>query len=97
MEKNFDKIILKPIISEKSTALKDIGNIYCFEVHPDATKLDIKQVIQKVYEVHVEKVNVVNIKGKKKRRRFREGKRKDWKKAYIKLKKGEKIENIEGV
>ncbi len=97
MEKVFDKIILRPVISEKSTALKNSGNIYCFEVHKDATKHDIKNVIKKVYEVNVMRVNVINIKGKKKRRRFKEGKRRDWKKAYVKLKEGEKIEIFEGV
>jgi len=97
MERDFDKIILRPIISEKSTALKEKGNVYCFEVHTDAAKHDNKNAIRKVYDVNVVKVNVINMQGKKKRKRFKEGKRKDWKKAYVKLKEGEKIETFEGV
>lgn len=97
MEKNFDKIILKPIISEKSTALREISNVYCFEVHKEATKHDIKNALQKVYEVNIIRVNIVNVKGKVKRRKFKEGKKRDWKKAYVKLKAGEKIEIFEGV
>lgn len=97
MEKDFNKVILRPVISEKSTALKDKGNIYCFEVHKEATKHDIKNFISKIYNVHIERINVMNVKGKIKRKRFQEGKKKDWKKAYVKLKKGEKIEIFEGV
>ena len=97
MKWDFNKIILRSIVSEKSTDLKEKKNVYCFEVHKNASKLDIKSVIKNVYNVNVEKVNVMNIKGKKKRKRFTEGKRKDWKKAYVKLKKGEKIEAFEGV
>ncbi len=97
MEKDFNKIILRPIISEKSTDLKEKGNFYCFEVHKDVSKLDIKDAIKKAYNVNVIKVNVMNIRGKRKRRRFVEGRRRDWKKAYVKLKEGEKIEIFEGV
>ena len=97
MEKDFDKIIFRPLISEKSTALRESRNVYCFEVHKDASKHDIKNAIKKVYDVNVMKVNVINVKGKKKRRRFKEGKRKDWKKAYVKLKKGEEINIFKGV
>ncbi len=96
MEKDFDKIILRPIVSEKCTLLQG-GNVYCFEVHPEATKHDIKNVFKKVYSVQITEVNVINIKGKVKRKRFKEGKRKDWKKAYIKLKQGEKLPMFEGV
>ncbi len=97
MEKSFDKIIIRPVVSEKSTALKDKNNVYCFEVHRDAGKHDIKNVINKVFEVNVRKVNVVNVKGKKKKKRFKEGRTKSWKKAYVKLKEGEKIDIFEGV
>ncbi len=97
MEKDFDKIIFRPILSEKCTMLKDSVEVYSFEVHPDATKHDVKNVIQKVYNVKVDNVNMVNIKGKIKKRKLKEGKKRDWKKAYIKLKKGEKLAIFEGV
>lgn len=97
MEKNFDKIIYKPVISEKCTMIKDVSETYCFEVHPDATKLDVKNALQKMYNVKIDNVNVVNVKGKVKRRRFKQGKRRDWKKAYVKLKQGEKLPIFEGV
>ncbi|MBU1078333.1 MAG: 50S ribosomal protein L23 [Spirochaetes bacterium] len=97
MEKEFDKIILRPVVSEKCTFLQNSADVYCFEVHPDATKHDIKNALQKMYSIHIVHINMVNINGKVKKRRFIEGKKKDWKKAYVKLKKGEKLPIFEGV
>jgi large subunit ribosomal protein L23 len=92
------KIILYPIITEKSTELKDAESVLCFAVDPRANKLEVKRAVEKLFNVKVEDVRVINVKGKRKRLGRFEGKRPDWKKAYVKLRKGEKrVEYIEGV
>ncbi|MCD6451216.1 MAG: 50S ribosomal protein L23 [Acidobacteria bacterium] len=92
------RVILHPIITEKSTELKDRDNILCFAVDPRANKIEIKKAVEKLFKVRVEEVRIVNVKGKKKRLGRFEGKRPDWKKAYVKLVKGEKrVEYVEGV
>ena len=85
------KVLLEPHISEKSTNAAQQGNQVVFKVVPDATKLEIKHAVEKLFEVTVEGVSVVNVKGKVKRNRFGAGKRKDWKKAYVRLKDGDDI------
>lgn len=97
MKKTVEEIIFKPLITEKCTDLRDKQNIYCFEVHPQATKHQIAHKIEKLYDVKVERVNLINIKGKRKRRGMILGQRKDRKKAYIKIKQGDKIQIFEGV
>lgn len=94
MEKDLYNIIIRPIMTEKITRLRDDlkQNIYCFEVAKEATKHDIKLALKKLYNITPEKINIVNVKGKPKRRRFIEGETKSIKKAYVKLKKGEKID-----
>ena len=85
-------IIRAPRVSEKSARLQEVSNQYVFEVATDATKADIKQAVEKLFDVTVEAVNVVNVKGKKKSFRFREGRRSDWRKAYVKLAEGQSID-----
>ena len=92
------KIILKPVITEKSTIMKDVNKEICFEVDPRANKIEIQRAIEKLFKVKVVRVRTQNIRGKKKRVGKIEGKKKDWKKAYVKLKEGEKmIEYFEAV
>ena len=92
------QIIIRPVITEKATRLKDEERTVVFEVHPKANKIQIKQAVEEIFKVKVEAVRVVKVKGKRRRVRFRAGKTKDWKKAYVKLKEGEKmIEFIEAV
>jgi large subunit ribosomal protein L23 len=86
------KLIQSPVISEKSTQIAEVDNRIVFRVNKKATKLDIKQAIEKMFGVEVESVNVLNVKGKKKRFGRFMGARSDWKKAYVKLKEGFKIE-----
>jgi len=89
--------IIKPIITEKSTALKEEKNLLCFQVDPRATKIDIKRAVESIFKVKVDKVNIINVKPKPKRLGRFEGKRPGWKKAYVTLKKGEKrVEYFEG-
>lgn len=85
------KVLLEPHVSEKSTNVAEQANQVVFKVVPDATKEEIKQAVEKMFEVSVEGVQVVNVKGKNKRSRFGNGKRKDWKKAYVSLKAGDDI------
>lgn len=86
------KVLLEPHISEKSTNAAEQGNQVVFKVVPDATKSEIKQAVEKLFKVTVEGVQVSNSKGKVKKTRFGLGKRKDWKKAYVRLSAGDDID-----
>ena len=92
------KIILRPVITEKSTWLKEQNREVCFEVDPRANKIEIKEAVEALFKVKVDRVRVISKKGKKRRVGRSEGKKKDWKKAYLKIKEGEKmIEYFEAV
>jgi len=86
------KIILGPVISEKSTTVAETGNQVVFKVTQDAQKPEIKEAIEKLFNVTVEQVRVLNVKGKTKRTRHGMGVRSDWKKAYIRLVDGQEID-----
>jgi large subunit ribosomal protein L23 len=91
-------IILRPIITEKSTWLKEANREICFEVASHANKIEIKEATEQLFKVKVENVRIIKKKGKRRRVGRSEGKTKDWKKAYVKLKEGEKmIEYFEAV
>lgn len=85
------KIIDAPLYSEKSTKA-NFDRFYAFKVKKTATKMQIKLAVQTLFNVEVESVNVLNVKGKAKRFGRLIGKRSDWKKAYVKLKTGHNIE-----
>jgi len=89
-------IVLRPIITEKSTLLKDVGNQYVFEVQRDANKIEIKKAVEKLFKVKVVSVQVSKFEGKKKRLGRFAGKKPDWKKAVIKLSPKDKITIFEG-
>jgi large subunit ribosomal protein L23 len=84
-------VIRAPRVSEKTVRGQE-NNQYAFEVATDATKADIKIAVEKIFDVKVESVNVVNVKGKNKAFRFRQGRRGDWRKAYVKLAEGQSID-----
>ena len=86
------QVISAPIVSEKSTRTADRYRQVAFKVLPDATKEEIKQAVEMAFEVQVESVQVANVRGKVKRFGRTPGKRKDWKKAYVKLKEGHDID-----
>ncbi|MFW5980796.1 MAG: 50S ribosomal protein L23 [Halanaerobiaceae bacterium] len=90
-------IIIRPIISEQSMELMESNNTYAFEVAKTANKIEIRKAIEEIFEVEIENVNTMNMKGKKRRLGRNEGKRPDWKKAYVKLAEGENIEVYEGL
>jgi large subunit ribosomal protein L23 len=89
-------VILKPIVSEKSYSLLDQG-VYTFRVHPDASKPEISDAVEKIFDVRVLKVNTLNRKGKRRRNRRQPtfGKRSDTKRAYVTLAAGDRIDLFE--
>jgi large subunit ribosomal protein L23 len=91
----FDMII-KPIITEKSSLLKETGNQYVFEVQRDVNKIEIKKAIEKLFKVKVVSVQVARMEGKIRRVGKFSGKRPDWKKAVVKLSPKDKITIFEG-
>jgi len=86
------KIILGPVVSEKSAAAGEKANQVVFKVLPSANKLEIKAAIQALFGTKVESISVLNVKGKTKRTRYGLGKRSDWKKAYVRLAQGQEID-----
>lgn len=94
MKSKYD-IIIRPLFTEKGDWLNDNENKLLFEVAPSANKIEIKDAVESIFAVKVDRVMTMNCKGKKKRLGRHEGKRRDWKKAIVKLKKGEKLDIIE--
>ncbi len=90
------KIIRRPLITEKSTRQKEEGGQYVFEVHRDANKIEIQSAVERLFKVKVLQVRTSNVMGKIKRLGRRYGKRPDWKKAIITLKEGDRIDFFEG-
>ena len=90
-------VIRRPLITEKTTLLREDGRTLVFEVAPSATKIDIKRAVEKLLGAKVEGVRTALAHGKMKRQGRFVGQRPDWKKAYVKLREGEKIpEFLEG-
>ena len=89
------KVLLEPRVTEKSTLLGDKYNQYVFKVVKDATKPEIKMAVELLFEVKVDSVQVMNVNGKRKRFGQMQGRRSDWKKAYVKLKQGFDIDYME--
>ncbi|WP_020406331.1 50S ribosomal protein L23 [Hahella ganghwensis] len=89
------KVLLGPHISEKATLLAEINNQVVFRVAPDAKKPEIKKAVESLFDVKVESVQVVNIKGKTKRTMRGLGKRNDVRKAYVRLAAGQTIDFVD--
>ncbi len=90
-------VIIRPIVTEKS--MDDMAEKkYTFRVKKNTNKTEVKKAVEQIFGVDVEKVNIMNMRGKKKRQGMIEGKTSDWKKAIVKLKEGSKsIEFFEGL
>lgn len=86
-------VIQEPVVTEKSTGQKEEGK-YTFRVHPEANKNSVKEAVEKIFNVHVTRVNTRVVPGRWKRVRFRPGLTAEWKKATVTLKEGEKIEFV---
>jgi large subunit ribosomal protein L23 len=89
-------IIIRPLITEKTTQQKEDNHQYVFEVYRDANKIEIKSAIEQLFKVKVLKVRTINVIGKVKRVGRKYGKRPDWKKAIVTLREGDRIEFFEG-
>ena len=91
------QIIRRPVITEKGLAFKESQSTLVFQVASKATKTEIKEAVQSIFKVKVSSVRTANYPGKERRRGRFAGYRPDWKKAYVKLRQGEKIpEFLEG-
>ena len=86
------KVLLSPVVSEKAAMAADKANQYTFKVTTDATKPEIAKAVELLFDVKVDDVRVVNMKGKRKRFGSIQGKRNDWKKAYVRLQQGQEID-----
>jgi large subunit ribosomal protein L23 len=84
-------IIRRPLVTEKGVTKKDNERTLCFEVALDANKTQVKSAVEKLFKVKVEEVRTANFEGKLRRRGRFAGYRSDWKKAYVKLRSGEKV------
>lgn len=89
------RVLIRPLLTEKITGLREKTNTVGFVVHPDANRIQIRQAVETLLKVKVDKVNIVNIRGKLKRLGRFSGRRSDWKKALVTLKQGEKLEMYE--
>jgi len=85
------EIIKRPLITEKGTDKKETERTLCFEVSANANKTEVANAVEKLFKVKVEAVRTSNFEGKLRRRGKFAGYRSDWKKAYVKLKAGEKV------
>jgi len=90
-----NEVLLAPIVSEKSYSLID-DNKYSFRIHPDAHKTQVRQAVEDLFDVKVERVNIVKVQSKPKRRGMTRGTRPGWKKAIVQLRAGDTIEIFQG-
>lgn len=88
---NVYEVIRRPLVTEKGVEKKDSERTLCFEVASDANKTHVKAAVEKLFKVKVEDVRTANFEGKLRRRGRFAGYRSDWKKAYVRLRKGEKV------
>lgn len=92
-ERYFD-LIEKPLMTEKSTTLQHLRNQYTFKVANHANKSEVKKAVEALFEVHVTKINIINVPGKMKRILGRPGRTSGWRKALVQLREGESIEDV---
>jgi large subunit ribosomal protein L23 len=90
-------IILKPLVTEKGSRLREAGNKYLFQVARDANRIEIKQAVKQIFNVKVKDVRTLVVHGKVKRMGVFSGKRPDWKKAVVTLEEGQSIDLFEQV
>lgn len=88
------EIIIQPLSTEKSSRLKEFRQ-YTFKVLKRANKIEIKKAVEEIFKVKVEKVRILNMKGKPRRMGVFSGRTSSWKKAIVSLKEGERIESLE--
>ncbi len=84
-------VLVRPLVTEKGVAKKDTERTLCFQVNAQANKTQVKAAVEKLFKVKVQEVRTATFEGKLRRRGRFAGYRSDWKKAYVKLKAGEKV------
>jgi large subunit ribosomal protein L23 len=89
------EVLIAPIVSEKSYSLID-NHKYTFRIHKDAHRLQVRQAVEELFDVHVESVNIAHVKPKPKRRGMVKGRKPGWKKAIVQIREGETIEIFAG-
>jgi large subunit ribosomal protein L23 len=89
---NLYNVLQAPRVTEKTARVGEQGNQYVFQVAREATKADIRRAVEHLFDVNVESVRVVNMKGKSKSFKLQAGKRNDWKKAYVRVQQGQVID-----
>jgi len=94
--KHYSQIIRSPLITEKGTLVNEQANQVLFRVAPDANKVEIQKAVEQFFNVKVVKVRTVNVLGKTRRVGRSSGRRSDWKKAYVTLAEGQRIDFFEG-
>ncbi|HEY8425451.1 MAG TPA: 50S ribosomal protein L23 [Limnochordales bacterium] len=97
MERHIRDVLIRPLVTEKSTRLMSETNAYTFQVAPDATKVEIRQAVEQVFNVKVLDVRTMWVRGKQRRMGRFVGRRPDWKKAIVKLAPGQRIPIFEGM
>jgi large subunit ribosomal protein L23 len=90
-----NEVLLAPVVSEKSYNLLDERK-YAFKIHPDAHRTQVRQAVEELFDVHVERVNILKVQPKPKRRGMIKGVRPGWKKAIVQVREGETIPIFEG-
>ncbi len=96
-KKDIYTVLRAPRITEKAANAGSSTNTVVFEVHPDANKQEILHAVEKIFNVKVESVRTLNTVGKIRRVKTKTGRQSDWKKAYVRLAKGNSIDVIEGL
>ncbi len=86
------QVLLNPRVTEKSSRVGESSNQYVFQVASDANKAEVRAAVESLFEVNVESVRIVNVKGKTKSFKTRPGKRSDWKKAYVRVQEGQTLD-----
>ena len=89
------EVLLAPVLSEKSYSLIEERK-YAFKIHPDAHRTQVRQAVEQLFDVHVERVNILKVQAKPKRRGLIKGMRPGWKKAIVQVREGETIPIFEG-
>ena len=91
-----NEVLLAPVVSEKSYNLVEARK-YAFKIHPDAHRTQVRQAVEQLFDVHVERVNILKVQAKPKRRGLIKGTRPGWKKAIVQVRVGETIPIFEGL
>ena len=95
--KNARSIIIRPLVTEKGSQMREAENKYLFSVAPTANKIEIKRAVEEIFNVKVKSVKTATVHGKVKRLGVYQGKRPDWKKAVVTLEAGQTIDLFEQV